>query len=50
MHNGSRDPALDSLAPFAAWCSIARVILAYTDEQIHHLVASGQYEQVSQDG
>jgi hypothetical protein len=50
MHNGSREPALESLAALAAWCSIARVILAFSDEQIHQLVASGQFEEVSKDG
>ncbi len=28
----------------------ARVILAFSDEQIDQLVASGQFEEVSQDG
>lgn len=28
----------------------ARVILAFSDEQIHQLVVSGQFEEVSQDG
>ena len=47
-----------SLAPLEPWfslepealCSIARVILAFSDEQIDQLVASGQFEEVSKHG